>query len=217
MQVILIDDRILARECFAKSIEAARKDISVSCFSTVTDWQAAAERHAGASVILLCQGSRRPAAGNHDVELLSHNANGTPVILMGDDDDTEAVLDAIDLGARGFIPASVNLSVAVVAMHLVRAGGIYVPESVLRSSRRLLRENGGSGRQQIHGLFTQRQAAVVEALRQGKPNKIIAYELNMRESTVKVHVRNVMKKLKAKNRTEIAFMTNNLFQHHTDG
>jgi DNA-binding NarL/FixJ family response regulator len=61
-----------------------------------------------------------------------------------------------------------------------------------------------------NGLFTARQAAVVEALRRGKANKIIAYELKMRESTVKVHVRNIMKKLHATNRTEVAFMANRL-------
>jgi DNA-binding NarL/FixJ family response regulator len=55
-----------------------------------------------------------------------------------------------------------------------------------------------------------RQAAVIEALRQGKPNKIIAYELEMRESTVKVHVRNIMKKLKARNRTEVAYIGNGI-------
>ncbi|MGU3537814.1 LuxR C-terminal-related transcriptional regulator, partial [Methylobacterium sp. A54F] len=49
------------------------------------------------------------------------------------------------------------------------------------------------------------------ALRKGTPNKIIAYELNMCESTVKVHVRNIMKKLKAKNRTEVAYLTNRYF------
>jgi DNA-binding NarL/FixJ family response regulator len=48
-------------------------------------------------------------------------------------------------------------------------------------------------------------------LRKGTPNKIIAYELNMCESTVKVHVRNIMKKLKAKNRTEVAYLTNKYF------
>ena len=47
---------------------------------------------------------------------------------------------------------------------------------------------------------------MVEAIRQGKPNKIIAYELNMCESTVKVHVRAIMKKLKARNRTEVAYL-----------
>jgi DNA-binding NarL/FixJ family response regulator len=61
-------------------------------------------------------------------------------------------------------------------------------------------------------MFTARQTAVVEALRRGKANKIIAYELNMRESTVKVHVRNIMKKLRARNRTEVAFMTSRLME-----
>jgi len=51
-----------------------------------------------------------------------------------------------------------------------------------------------------------------KALRRGKANKVIAYELNMRESTVKVHVRNIMKKLKARNRTEVAFMANELMR-----
>ena len=48
---------------------------------------------------------------------------------------------------------------------------------------------------------------VVRAIQQGKSNKIIANELNMCLSTVKVHVRNVMRKLNAKNRTEVAMKT----------
>jgi len=62
--------------------------------------------------------------------------------------------------------------------------------------------------QKTNGMFTTRQAAVIEALKRGKANKIIAYELEMRESTVKVHVRNIMKKLKATNRTEVAYKAN---------
>ena len=54
------------------------------------------------------------------------------------------------------------------------------------------------------GGVTAREVAVIRALQQGKSNKVIAYELNMCESTVKVHVRNLMKKMKAKNRTDLA-------------
>jgi DNA-binding NarL/FixJ family response regulator len=63
-------------------------------------------------------------------------------------------------------------------------------------------------------MFTRRQVAVIDALRKGKANKIIAYELNMCESTVKVHVRNIMKKLNARNRTEVAYLANELLQEH---
>jgi DNA-binding NarL/FixJ family response regulator len=54
--------------------------------------------------------------------------------------------------------------------------------------------------------FTPREIEVLHRLRQGLQNKIIAYELGMSESTVKVHLRNVMKKLNASNRTQVAFM-----------
>jgi DNA-binding NarL/FixJ family response regulator len=54
------------------------------------------------------------------------------------------------------------------------------------------------------GLVTARELAVVRAIQKGKSNKVIAYELNMCESTVKVHVRRIMKKLTAKNRTDVA-------------
>ena len=55
-------------------------------------------------------------------------------------------------------------------------------------------------------ILTSRELSVVRAIRQGKSNKIIAHELNMCLSTVKVHVRNVMRKLDAKNRTEVAMV-----------
>ncbi|MGO9420113.1 response regulator transcription factor, partial [Roseiarcus sp.] len=57
------------------------------------------------------------------------------------------------------------------------------------------------------GILTDREHLVVKAIKEGKSNKVIAYELNMCESTVKVHVRNVMKKFNAKNRTEVAMRT----------
>ena len=63
-------------------------------------------------------------------------------------------------------------------------------------------------------MFTPRQAEAVMALRRGMANKIIARELNLRESTVKVQIRNIMRKLHATNRTEAAFRINRLFPSH---
>jgi Bacterial regulatory proteins, luxR family len=47
-------------------------------------------------------------------------------------------------------------------------------------------------------------------LREGKPNKLIARQLDMQESTVKVHVRNILRKLNAANRTHAALVVNRL-------
>lgn len=73
------------------------------------------------------------------------------------------------------------------------------------SSLQLQTEVGNRRSKEENQVFTPRQIAVLHRLRQGKANKIIAYELAMSESTVKVHVRNIMKKMSATNRTEAAY------------
>ena len=85
------------------------------------------------------------------------------------------------------------------AIRIVLVGGVFVPADTLLTEEGLAEND--SFREQEH-LFTTRQKAVVDALRKGKPNKLIAHELNISESTVKVHIHSIMKKLQAKNRTE---------------
>ena len=120
------------------------------------------------------------------------------------------MIAAVDCGARGFIPASIGIDAIVEAARLTSAGGVFLSAKSVLSLRNSLPPRSGSGGT-IEGLFTSRQAAVADALRRGKANKIIAYELNMCESTVKIHIRNIMKKLKANNRTEAAFKLSPLF------
>ena len=130
-------------------------------------------------------------------------------MLISDDEDPDQIVKVLEAGARGFIPSNLPLTVAVEAMRLVRAGGTFVPASSLMAVRRSA-EGAAAAKPAGNGMFTPRQVDVIEALRQGKANKIIAYELEMRESTVKVHVRNIMKKLKATNRTQVAYIAHEM-------
>jgi DNA-binding NarL/FixJ family response regulator len=52
--------------------------------------------------------------------------------------------------------------------------------------------------------FTERQYAVLVCLCEGDPNKVIGRKLGMTETTVKVHVREIMRKLGVSNRTQVA-------------
>jgi DNA-binding NarL/FixJ family response regulator len=204
----LIDRRLLLRECLARGIVAAHEGISVQCWSTVEEWQESSGRGVATSLVLFCTGAGRVASVRRELEMLAEHRD-TPVILVSDEEDAEEITEGLQLGVCGFISAGVNLHLAVRVMQLVSAGGLYVPPSILLAPqyRQPQTENPANG--QVQSLFTPRQAAVVEALRQGKPNKIIAYELNMRESTVKVHIRHIMRKLNATNRTQVAVMLTN--------
>jgi DNA-binding NarL/FixJ family response regulator len=133
-----------------------------------------------------------------------------PVVILADGDNLGQTLKVIEHGARGFIPSSVGIEVCVEAIALAVAGGTFIVAGNSFSSS--VPVDNTPRQKELSRMFTLRQAEVVQALRKGKANKIIAYELNLRESTVKVHIRNIMKKLKATNRTEVAYKLNDLFQ-----
>jgi DNA-binding NarL/FixJ family response regulator len=130
-----------------------------------------------------------------------------PVVILAAADNSELLIEAFESGVRGYIPTvSTSVELLVEIIHLVRAGGVFVPPSSLnlhRSKRKNLTANTAFNAPMNHQ-FTPRQIAVLNQLTQGKANKIIAYELSMSESTVKVHIRNIMKKMNASNRTEVA-------------
>lgn len=206
LTIALIENRLLVRDCISRTLKDYSK-FRVISLPSVEKWIEAGEEVA-ASLILWFISGLNESQIQQDIALLTKHHKAIPIILVSDADDLDRVIYALNEGARGYLPTSVSLEVAIEAIHLVNAGGTYVPASSLVAAHRSAQDPGAPKKL---GMFTARQAAVVEALRKGKANKIIAYELNMRESTVKVHVRSIMKKLKAKNRTEVAFLTNNLF------
>jgi DNA-binding NarL/FixJ family response regulator len=107
-------------------------------------------------------------------------------------------------GASGFILTSTNsLDVLISAISLVSSGGTFVSREFFvdgQMSRRASVRAETRGPQRI----TQRERSVLELIKDGKPNKIIAYELGLSLCTVKVHARNLIRKMGATNRTEAA-------------
>jgi DNA-binding NarL/FixJ family response regulator len=205
-RIVLIDPRALLRDCLAYCLGEAYADRRIESYASIAEWKASSEGDQPPAVVLLSvPGTRRLADGNSAENALPTQVGGNiPIIIISDSEDSARILHALTNGARGYIPTSLALAVAVEAVRLVDAGGTFVPVSTLLASRPATADNGNT-------LFTPRQITVMEALHRGKTNKQIALELNMRESTVKVHIRHIMKKLKARNRTEVAVLTNGLF------
>jgi DNA-binding NarL/FixJ family response regulator len=193
LEIILIERRILLQECLAHALRHAGHQ--VVAFASVQSWLDAAAGNAR-GLIVLCA----PSAWHAEVDLLSQATNGTPSLLMSDTDDPSDAVFALGKGLRGYISATMAIGEAVEAMRLVAAGGMFVPVSSLLAAVRQ-----GPAKEPPAAGFSPRQAAVAAEICKGKPNKIIAYDLNMCESTVKVHVRSIMKRLKVRNRTQIGY------------
>ncbi|MFC7053947.1 LuxR C-terminal-related transcriptional regulator [Hansschlegelia quercus] len=208
--ILIIDERNLVSECIAHCVRTQRPHNQIINYTSILDCVASASGENDEALILFSIGSGAVCSETFLTALdnLSEAFPGAPIIIIADSEDATQILKSLDCGVRGYIPTSASLNVALEAINLVEVGGTFIPASSLTSSRKSILGRSDRRIFDIEQTFTARQAAVVEALRQGKANKIIAYELNMRESTVKVHVRNIMKKLRAKNRTEVAYITN---------
>lgn len=139
-----------------------------------------------------------------------------PQVLLSDCANPAHILAALRGGVRGYVPGAAESAMVIQGIRLVVAGGMFVPPNVLASvagadcsgaAAESLAEDGGG---RLPSELTPRQSEVFDLLRQGKSNKLIAYDLGMQESTVKVHVRQIMRKLKAINRTHAVFLANNM-------
>ena len=141
---------------------------------------------------------------------LSEFASGRVVIALASANDAELARTVIRCGAKGYIPVTMGFEIAIDVMRFVLAGGTYVPPDCLFATDPIGLPASTTLSQRY--MLTSRELSVVRAIQQGKSNKVIAYELNMCESTVKVHMRRIMKKLKAKNRTEVAIKAGELLR-----
>lgn len=214
--LVVIEKRPLMRECLERCLirhdeEEIVSYASVELFLPLLEAALATDAEAEVLVVYSVGNQFIDTATSAKISRLLNCGRGVRLVILSEREELSQATAALEQGASGFIPMSMSLKVVSEAIRLVQAGGMYVPASSLLAASRPREMRGLESNSGLSGLTT-RQLAVLEAVRRGKANKIIAYELNMCESTVKVHLRNIMKKLRARNRTEAAFMINEAMQ-----
>jgi DNA-binding NarL/FixJ family response regulator len=210
--LLIVNSRPLDRECLSQALVRHKIGLKVLDCASIEQWRTVQDQHPQLGAVLYNLGSRKitEIEETNKIVKLTAELGKVPVVILADSDDFAQILKALEIGARGYILTSVDIGVCVEALELAVAGGVFIPASSVLAIKHLI-ETGSSETRELADMFTPRQAEVVKALRKGKANKIIAYELQLRESTVKVHIRNIMKKLKATNRTEVVYKINDFY------
>jgi DNA-binding NarL/FixJ family response regulator len=200
--IALVESRTFLRECVSRVMQAALS-LPIATFSTPAELES--QFSESIALVLLSLADARKEESAQALKVLSALDPSVPVVVLATVNDVDAARAAISLGAKGYIPCSTNFEIAVEALRFVLAGGTYLPADDL------LAANPPTGSKpkasQPTRALSQREARIAQAIREGKSNKAIAYQLCICEGTVKVHLRHIMKKLKAKNRTDIAMIT----------
>lgn len=206
--IVLIDDLPLGRASTLTLLRRAMRN-AVEPYPDIDRFLV---RTAAATVVIDCIIMNVGARALDDPDLaeplrrLEANDDAAPLVLLSDRENLTDVVAAYQCGARGYIPSSMRPDAAIEALRLVQGGTPFFPATTLCGS--------GPAGQRVslsaeadHPVaaaedWTRRQLGVLHLLGQGMTNKEIARELGTEESTIKVHVWRIMRRLGQPNRTQ---------------
>jgi DNA-binding NarL/FixJ family response regulator len=213
-QVLVVDRHEFSRNCLVSWLQNSCPEFEVLPASSA-DRGFKTELHGLPSAAILADdiSERRIEWIEQQSALLRAWFPELPIVMIIRTEKASSLAAACNrLGLRGYIPTSTNAAVAAAAVRLIVAGGTYFPRSPGRDlPPKRHRATAHEEMSEPVAFATAkrlsvRELAVVNLIRRGMQNKIIAYELNISVSTVKAHMHRIIRKLNVRNRTELAVM-----------
>jgi DNA-binding NarL/FixJ family response regulator len=148
--------------------------------------------------------------GGQTVEDVVRVFPAAAVVLVSGAAEFEDIRRAVDAGARGFLPKTLSSKVFARAIAIVMAGGTFLPAETLQMNGAMApagpvaHNDGADLTARLTADLTSRQQQVLVQLASGATNKEIGRNLEIAEVTVKLHIRQILRKINARNRAEAA-------------
>jgi DNA-binding NarL/FixJ family response regulator len=205
--VALVGGRRLREQCLARFLEMSGMRIKIALIENLRESVVGQEEAIDLVVIDTGDHICSDPGIRTMLACLSEVLPGVPAVVVSDREDWSAVFDALHHGVRAYFPSSLDPEILIETLRFVQKGGTFIPVNALINAP-VHREGwqGTEGRRTEIHVLTPSEQRVLKLLKKGQPNKVIARELNIEETTVKVHVRRIMKKLHATNRTQAALV-----------
>jgi two-component system nitrate/nitrite response regulator NarP len=202
ISVLIADDHCLIRDALVQTLKADPK-FSITTADSYASAHAAITRLGKVDVCLLDLVMPGMNGLESIEEFVNLNAGGAVVVFSGNATPLFS-MQAVALGARGFIPKTLPLRSLTMAIHLIASGEVFVPIVTTKQAART--EDDGFDR------LTPRELLVLKHVSGGLTNKEIAWEIGIVEVTVKMHMRSICKKLNAKNRAHAVILATQVGQ-----
>ncbi|GAA4350826.1 response regulator transcription factor [Variovorax defluvii] len=144
-------------------------------------------------------------SGEESIQRLRDAGCMARIVVLSGETNATMIRNTVDLGAAGFIPKKYSSEMMVAALEQVLAGRIFLPLETLNAAPPPPPAGERPANDPRLAGLTARQMDVYRAAARGLPNKLIARQLNIAESTVKAHLTAVYTALGVRNRTEAAY------------
>lgn len=209
--LLVADDHPLFRDALQSVVSAGLPDTHLLEADTLTTALQCIDEHEGLDLLLLDL-SLPDAEGLDGLKTLRDACSWLPVAIISAHQERQLVLDAIALGAVGYIPKSTPREQLLAAITQILQGQLYLPADIMRRPppphppRALVAEAKTAEQQRRLARLTDKQQDVLQCMTQGMSNKQIARALSIAETTVKTHVSAILRKLGASSRVHAIVM-----------
>jgi len=212
VRTLLVEPNALLREGLRRILSETTYAPSVAA-GTIEEVLSQCAPDSG-TVVLVVDTSRDHEGICRQTKLLKEQNPNAKVVMLVEHYDLTQVLAAFRSGADAYLKKSISYEVLVKSLDLVLLGEAIVPGAILD----LLRDQEAQAEQSkqasapeapqelsppAKGLSV-RETVILRCLMDGDSNKIIARKFDITEATVKVHVKAILRKIQAKNRTQAA-------------
>lgn len=203
MILLLVDDHALFREGLKFLLRGLDDELVID---EAESCAAATARQGQFSYDLILLDLNLPGVGGLEALAAMRAAYPqTPVVVLSGEDDPRTIRATIEQGAMGFVPKSSTPEILIQALKLILARGVYLPVSALDGEAVPVPHAARESSAAVLAGLSARQLEVLRCVIQGQPNKLIARNLALSESTVKAHLSAVFRALGAHNRTEAVY------------
>lgn len=197
---LIADDHILMREALAGTVRLAWPEAAITEVGDFPGAWAAATAEPDIAIIDLMMPGAEPLAGVRGLRVASPH---TAILVVTGTDDDRLMLNLLDLGIAGFAPKTSSGGIIEAALHLIDAGGRYLPARLAAIAA--ASANGPVPASLSAGplsQLTERQIDVLSLVAAGLSNKEIAQRLGLSPATIKTHLAHAQTILGARNRTD---------------
>ena len=143
-------------------------------------------------------------SGVETLQLIRQDNPDTAIVMLTVSEDAEDLSVALKAGASGYLLKNIDTDYLTRAIRRAAAGETVVAEAMTAKLVAQLQSGAAAPVASELDKLTPREREILDCLARGESNKSIARTLELAESTVKIHVQNVLKKLKLSSRVQAA-------------
>ncbi len=204
MKILLADDHALFRDGLILNIKQQNIDAEINSSGSYREALDALKNAPYPEAIILDL-DMPDMSWQQGLPLLQKASPKSKIIIVSAIEDAAVIKQVMNKGVKGYIPKRLEPKVIMAAIKLVLEGGTYLPPQLLKNISDKTTKNKDK-----KSLLTPRQKEVLQYIAHGLSNKQIAYEMQISEATVKLHINALLKALKANNRTQALVMAQKL-------